>query len=171
MQNIQKVDEKNKYYKEFIEAYMNGASKQDIYDDLGQNYSCGKRTPYSNIKDINRQHNDAKDEFLRVFEHMHDIVNYVERVIDIKGKKILDFGCGTGALSIALAMKGGNVIGVDPTQASLHACEARRKYFELDTSSFTPRLVSSNPGLPFEEKSGSLLSSVVSNLLFKKKIV
>ncbi|KKK41187.1 hypothetical protein LCGC14_0973160 [marine sediment metagenome] len=52
----------------------------------------------------------------------------------IKGKKILDVGCGKGSLSFFLAQKGANVIGIDLSSNFIEFCkeEAKNLGFSID---------------------------------------
>jgi len=50
---------------------------------------------------------------------------------DVKGKKILDVGCGRGDLSLYLAQKGANVIGIDLSENYIDLCKARADEFDL----------------------------------------
>ncbi|GGF55791.1 hypothetical protein GCM10007301_14300 [Azorhizobium oxalatiphilum] len=47
-----------------------------------------------------------------------------DQIGPISGKRILDVGCGHGALARALARQGGRVTGVDPQQAAVEAARA-----------------------------------------------
>jgi len=62
--------------------------------------------------------------------HAADTDFYLERCGTIarrgsKGQRILDIGCGTGLLSVALAERGHEVVGVDPAPAMLEVARAR----------------------------------------------
>ena len=46
------------------------------------------------------------------------------RGIFLDGRKVVDLGCGTGALTRKLAMRKANVIGVDPSKELLHHANA-----------------------------------------------
>lgn len=56
---------------------------------------------------------------------LHDInplrLHYIETRSGIDGKSILDVGCGGGLLSESMALKGGQVVGIDMSTASLQA--------------------------------------------------
>lgn len=57
------------------------------------------------------------------FKPLHDInplrLNYIDERANIKGKKVLDVGCGGGILSESMALRGANVKGIDMGEAPL----------------------------------------------------
>lgn len=57
------------------------------------------------------------------FKPLHEInplrVNYINDYVDLKGKKVIDIGCGGGILSEAMAALGANVKGIDMGEAPL----------------------------------------------------
>lgn len=60
----------------------------------------------------------------------HPYINFptfLERLGNIKGKKILDLGCGSGDFSSELAEKGADVIGVDISEDWIKHCEKDHK--------------------------------------------
>lgn len=67
------------------------------------------------------------------FKPLHDInplrLNYINDVIGLKGKRVLDVGCGGGILSESMAEKGATVTGIDLGEkalkvAQLHSLES-----------------------------------------------
>jgi 2-polyprenyl-6-hydroxyphenyl methylase / 3-demethylubiquinone-9 3-methyltransferase len=65
---------------------------------------------------------------------LHDLnplrLKYLERVVPLAGRSVLDVGCGGGILSEAMARAGARVLGIDLSRAcvevaELHALEAR----------------------------------------------
>jgi SAM-dependent methyltransferase len=54
-----------------------------------------------------------------------DLEAHVDLVVELGADRVLDVGCGTGALALLLAARGHDVIGVDPAAASVAV--ARRK--------------------------------------------
>jgi ubiquinone/menaquinone biosynthesis C-methylase UbiE len=85
------------------------------------------------------------------------------------GMKVLDFGCGTGFLSIPLAELGANVIAVDIQQKMLDLVKARVKGKRLKGKL---RLVHSNGDLPVKEKVGLvLLAFVLHEVKNRKKVI
>lgn len=68
------------------------------------------------------------------FKPLHDInplrLDYIDRVANLRGKKVLDVGCGGGLLSEAMAERGAKVTGIDmgdkPLKvAQLHLLESK----------------------------------------------
>ncbi len=64
---------------------------------------------------------------------LHDLnpvrLRYIERVVNLSGREVLDVGCGGGILSESMARAGARVLGIDLSQAvldvaELHAFEA-----------------------------------------------
>lgn len=51
------------------------------------------------------------------FKPLHDInplrLDYIDRIADLKGKRVLDVGCGGGILAEAMAASGASVTGID----------------------------------------------------------
>ena len=67
------------------------------------------------------------------FKPLHDInpirMGYISERVDLKGKRVLDVGCGGGILSEALTLAGAQVIGIDAADgplkvAKLHSYES-----------------------------------------------
>ena len=65
------------------------------------------------------------------FKALHDInpvrMNYILERADVKGKALLDVGCGGGLLSEALAATGARVTGIDMATPALNAARAHMK--------------------------------------------
>jgi 2-polyprenyl-6-hydroxyphenyl methylase / 3-demethylubiquinone-9 3-methyltransferase len=67
------------------------------------------------------------------FKPLHDInplrLSYIHDAVSLKGKRVLDVGCGGGILSESMAEKGANVVGIDLGEkalkvAQLHSLES-----------------------------------------------
>jgi 2-polyprenyl-6-hydroxyphenyl methylase/3-demethylubiquinone-9 3-methyltransferase len=67
------------------------------------------------------------------FKPLHDInplrLNYIDTAVSLKGKTVLDVGCGGGILSESMAQKGAQVTGIDLGEkalkvAQLHSLES-----------------------------------------------
>ena len=54
-----------------------------------------------------------------------DLDAYVLIVEEFDGQRILDVGCGTGVFALMLAMRGLDVVGVDPAAASLNVARSK----------------------------------------------
>lgn len=55
------------------------------------------------------------------FKTLHDInpcrLNFIEKYVELKGKTVLDVGCGGGILSESMAKKGADVIAIDMAES------------------------------------------------------
>jgi 2-polyprenyl-6-hydroxyphenyl methylase/3-demethylubiquinone-9 3-methyltransferase len=59
---------------------------------------------------------------LRTLHHINPMrLRYVDRRVGLKGKKVLDLGCGGGVLSEAMARAGALVTGIDANQSAITA--------------------------------------------------
>lgn len=54
-----------------------------------------------------------------------DLQPYLDRAVEIRARRVLDVGCGTGVLALLLAARGLDVVGVDPDPYSLAVAEAK----------------------------------------------
>lgn len=54
-----------------------------------------------------------------------DLEVYAAIVDELRGRRILDVGCGTGSLACLLARRGLDVVGVDPASASLEVARGK----------------------------------------------
>lgn len=70
------------------------------------------------------------------FKPLHDInplrLSFIDNIVSLKGKTVLDVGCGGGILSESMAAKGANVTGIDLGEkslkvAQLHSLESGEK--------------------------------------------
>jgi 2-polyprenyl-6-hydroxyphenyl methylase / 3-demethylubiquinone-9 3-methyltransferase len=61
------------------------------------------------------------------FKPLHEInplrLNYIDQAIGLKGKNVLDVGCGGGILSESMAEKGARVMGIDLGEKALKVAE------------------------------------------------
>ncbi len=48
-----------------------------------------------------------------------DLLPYLDAAVEFGAQRVLDLGCGTGVLALLLAVRGCDVVGVDPAAASL----------------------------------------------------
>jgi len=61
------------------------------------------------------------------FKPLHDInplrLNYIDKAVSLKGKTVLDVGCGGGILSESMAAKGAKVTGIDLGEKALKVAQ------------------------------------------------
>ena len=67
---------------------------------------------------------------------------FKEHIGELKGKKILDYGCGTGRVSRFLALTGAQVVGYDPTEECI--IETKKEALKAPPTSLTPKFFTSN---------------------------
>ena len=68
---------------------------------------------------------------LRTLHHINPIrLAYIDKAVDLEGKKVLDIGCGGGILTEAMAEKNAMVSGLDASAAIIDAAIQHQKYTE-----------------------------------------
>jgi 2-polyprenyl-6-hydroxyphenyl methylase/3-demethylubiquinone-9 3-methyltransferase len=64
------------------------------------------------------------------FKPLHDInplrLDYIDHIVGLQGKKVLDVGCGGGILSESMAMRGAHVMGIDLGEKALKVAQLHR---------------------------------------------
>ena len=64
------------------------------------------------------------------FKPLHDInplrLDYIDKLADLKGKTVLDVGCGGGILAESMAVRGAHVTGIDLGEKALKVAELHR---------------------------------------------
>ncbi len=64
------------------------------------------------------------------FKPLHEInplrLDYIDRIAGLKGKRVLDVGCGGGILSESMAMRGAEVMGIDLGEKALKVAELHK---------------------------------------------
>lgn len=64
------------------------------------------------------------------FKPLHEInplrLEYIDRRSPLKGKKVVDVGCGGGILAESMALKGANVLGIDMGKAPLSVAQLHK---------------------------------------------
>lgn len=159
MGSVRAIDETHPAFCEFLEHIARGASLQDIYSEAREGFAIRPEVGGAEARSNASVLAQARDEFARMFDHDRDLVAPLAAHFQIAGKRILSFGCGTGALSVALALRGADVVGVDPTGASLRAAQCRARYFDSEHVYFAPVQIGTAPGLPFRPASFDLVIS------------
>ena len=65
------------------------------------------------------------------FKPLHDInplrVSFIINRVDLKGKRVLDVGCGAGLVSEYLAKHGASVLGIDAAERNVRVAEAHAR--------------------------------------------
>ena len=87
------------------------------------------------------------------FKPLHEInplrLEYIERRSSLKGKAVVDIGCGGGILAESMALKGANVLGIDMGKAPLSVAQLHKleSGAELDYQQITAEeLADKEPG-------------------------
>lgn len=151
--NEMAVDENHPAYVKFLECYVEGASLQDIYGESEQGFGVRQRRRLDDPETQRRLARACRVQFDRIFSHAKTLAEPIDLAVGLQGKRVLDFGSGTGALAVAVALRGATVVATDPTPISLQACRHRAAYFGLDDTRVQTATVGIEPGLPFPDRS------------------
>lgn len=152
------LDTDDPRYLAFRDCIARGASRQDIYADspggFGQYPSAASENPATDVAIDAR----ARIEFSRIRAHACDLVAPVARHYVLRDKCVLEFGCGSGALSVAMALAGARVTALDPSVVNLEATGHRAAFFDVG-GRVHPVAYNSLPELPFADDSFGLVIS------------
>ncbi len=81
----------------------------------------------------------GKDDAIKFFlNDERGKVNFVSRVeektFQLKGKRVLDVGCGKGAVVISCALRGANIVGFDVDEDEIRIARLRVKSYSIDNA-------------------------------------
>ncbi len=118
-----------------------GRSRLSLYSDrllaAPTNYGIDSRMSDTNTANVDHAEISRFEELASrwwdphsEFKPLHEInplrLGYIERHANLKGKAILDVGCGGGILSESMAKKGAEVTGIDMGEAALQVARLHR---------------------------------------------
>ncbi len=152
------VDESHPAYEKFLACFVEGASLQDIYTESEDGFAVRTRKSVDDPAVQRKLRASCRVQFDRIFSHQRNLAEPIAEHIGLEGKNVLDFGSGTGALAVAVALKGASVTATDPTAVSLEACNWRARYFGLDESRVRTVHIGIEPGLPFADASFDMVT-------------
>ncbi len=84
---------------------------------------------------------EGQDDFSQhLFERLDNfrstVIPWLDRVIGLNGKRVLEIGCGTGTSTVALAEQGASVTAIEIDDESLRVAEDRCNLYQLDVELF-----------------------------------
>jgi len=68
---------------------------------------------------------------------LNNVLPWIERVSCVSEKNVVEFGCGTGSISAAFAIKGANVFGYEIESSSIEAATERARILQLKNCQFS----------------------------------
>jgi 2-polyprenyl-6-hydroxyphenyl methylase/3-demethylubiquinone-9 3-methyltransferase len=75
---------------------------------------------------------DGSQRWLRTLQNLVPArLNHFDRVASWRGKNVLDLGCGGGFMSEALALRGANVVGIDPAEKAIAIAQRHATHHDL----------------------------------------
>jgi SAM-dependent methyltransferase len=145
---------KEPYRSQFAELIRRGAGTLDIHDaEVETSFTMEIEAPEVLIE----------REIGRVAVHCNSLNPLLESVVG-PVDRVLDFGCGTGATTVAMALSRGlaarEVIGLDPNERSLEAAIVRARGYDLPADRCTFRVIGVGQSLPYDSESFDLTTCV-----------
>ncbi|OQX96826.1 MAG: hypothetical protein B6I20_13970 [Bacteroidetes bacterium 4572_117] len=111
--------------------YLPKEDMQKIEDSIKANFHIGWRSEDKFTPEAYKI--DLGDHIINRLEHDRArIIPWLNDSGSLKGKKVLEIGCGTGSSTIALAEQGAIVTGVDLDEGALKVAEDRKNIYGLD---------------------------------------
>ena len=87
-------------------------------------------TYFNNAKEITKD--DLEDHIKnRIFVSRTKVIPWIIKNLELKNKKVLEVGCGTGSSSITMAEQGAEVTGIDVDSSSLEVAKLRTNLLDL----------------------------------------
>lgn len=99
-----------------------------LINNLVQNYCL--KDKYSSVKE--REFDMKAISFGRLNKFRNNHIPFMVQKIGLKGKKILEIGCGSGASSVALSEQGGIVTGIDIDEKAVNFAKKRSSIYGQD---------------------------------------
>ncbi len=96
-----------------------------------------------------------EDNFVEYSRHASTHVGLIDFFGNLQGRKVLEFGCGTGQMAVRLAKSGADVIAFDLSPASIEIAQKRVEINDLIGQ--VQLVVSSGESLPFASESFDLI--------------
>lgn len=110
---------------------IDGAGLSSIEKSIRENYHTGWRSENSYSKEKYELDLSAHL-YRRLDQDRREIVPWLDNATILKGKRILEIGCGTGSSTIALAEQGTQITGIDIDEGALLVARERAKVYGVD---------------------------------------
>lgn len=143
------IDENDPALLEFVDCFFQGSSLVDIHGAGDHGYGGTRWQVPAHAEERKKVYEKSLKEFKKMFALDKNLVKPLSKIISWNGKIVLDFGCGTGGLSVPLSEKGAKVFAADPVLLNLHALRCRTTYLGLDDDTIQTVQVDCKPPLPF----------------------
>lgn len=145
---------KEPYRSQFAELIRRGAGTLDIHDaEVETSFTLEIEAPDDLIQ----------REAERVEVHRSSLNPLLETMVG-PVERVLDFGCGTGATTVAIALSTGlgarEVVGLDPNERSLEAAVVRARGYDLPEHRCSFRAIGVGQPLPYDSASFDLITCV-----------
>lgn len=101
---------------------MNEVAKEELEEKEFFNNAYGKLSGKWKLNPIDWEKIEKTNKATNGYVHSIKVLG------DIKGKKVLDYGCGNGALSVVLAKMGANVSGFDISEEAVRVSTTMAEY-------------------------------------------
>ncbi|MFN8255771.1 MAG: methyltransferase domain-containing protein [Bacteroidales bacterium] len=111
--------------------YLTNDKMNELEQSIRKNFHTGWRSEDKFTPEAYKE--DLKAHLInRLEDDRRRIIPWLNAASPLKGKKILEIGCGTGSSSIALAEQGAIVTGIDLDADALKVAEDRKRIYNLD---------------------------------------
>lgn len=112
------------------QRFLSSADKEKLAHSLRENFFSKNNDSYLKSS---LGINDLNDHLTgRLQADRCSIIPWLDNVMKLDGKHILEIGCGTGASTIALAEQNANLIGIDVDSLAVKDAKVRCKLYDLN---------------------------------------